>query len=45
MNKPRCPVINYIRDGQGADAANYHNAANYWPNTIPGAPNPNPAWS
>ncbi len=45
VNKPRCPVMNYIRDGQGADAANYHNAANYWPNTIPGAPKPNPAYN
>jgi catalase len=49
VNKPRCPVMNYIRDGQGADAANYHSAPNYWPNTIPTAPKPDqkfadPAW-
>lgn len=45
VNKPRCPVMNYIRDGQGATAENYGNAANYWPNTIDTAPKPNPAYS
>jgi len=45
VNKPRCPVMNYIRDGQGADAANYGPAANYWPNTIPSAPKPDPAYA
>jgi catalase len=45
VNKPRCPVMNYIRDGQGADAAIYQNAPNYWPNSIPTAPKPNPAFA
>lgn len=45
VNRPRCPVMNYIRDGQGADAANYGSAANYWPNTIPSAPKPDPAYA
>lgn len=49
VNKPRCPVMNYIRDGQGATAENYGSAPNYWPNTQPGTPKPNaafadPAW-
>lgn len=49
VNKPRCPVMNYIRDGQGADAANYGPSPNYWPNTIAAAPKPDsavsdPAW-
>jgi len=50
VNKPRCPVMNYIRDGALADAANYGSAPNYWPNTVAGAPKPDaafadPAWA
>jgi len=45
VNKPRCPVMNYMRDGAQADAANYGASANYWPNTIPSAPKPDPAFA
>lgn len=49
VNKPRCPVMNYIRDGAQTDAANYGSAPNYWPNSIATAPKPDasfadPAW-
>ncbi len=45
VNKPRCPVMNYIRDGALADAANYASAPNYWPNTVPSTPKPDPAFA
>lgn len=45
VNKPRCPVMNYIRDGQGATAENYGSAPNYWPNTHATAPKPDPAYA
>jgi catalase len=50
VNKPKCPVMNYIRDGQGATAESYGSAPNYWPNSIEGAPEPDekhldPAWA
>jgi catalase len=45
VNKPRCPVMNYIRDGALADAANYAGKPNYWPNTVPGTPKPDPAFA
>jgi catalase len=45
VNKPRCPVMNYIRDGALADAANYGSAPNYWPNTHAAAPKPAPAFA
>ena len=49
VNKPRCPVMHYMRDGQGATAETYGSAPNYWPNTQAGAPEPkeqfhDPAW-
>lgn len=44
VNKPRCPVMNYIRDGALAEGA-YGGAANYWPNSIEGAPKPNPVYA
>jgi catalase len=49
VNKPRCPVMHYMRDGQGATAETYGSAPNYWPNTRAGAPMPHekfadPAW-
>ncbi len=49
VNAPRCPVMNTMRDGQGANAANYGGATNYWPSTRPDAVNPDeqfldPAW-
>lgn len=45
VNKPRCPVMNYIRDGQQADASNYAGAPNYWPNSVAAAPKPDPAFA
>ena len=49
VNKPRCPVMHYMRDGQGATAETYGSAPNYYPNTVSGAPQPSdqfnePAW-
>jgi len=49
VNKPRCPVHNYIRDGHLATAENYGGSPNYWPNTREGTPQPapeykDPAW-
>jgi len=49
VNKPRCPVRNYMRDGAMASAEAYSSAPNYWPNTRKGAPQPHepykdPAW-
>ena len=49
VNKPRCPVMHYMRDGQGATAETYGGGANYWPNTRAGTPMPgeqflDPAW-
>jgi catalase len=49
VNKPRCPVMNYIRDGAQTDGA-YGSAPNYWPNSVQGTPRPDasfadPAWS
>jgi catalase len=41
VNKPRCPVMNYIRDGQ-ATLGEYGSAPNYWPNTIPARQSPTP---
>ncbi len=49
VNKPRCPVMNYMRDGQAATAESYDSAPNYWPNTRGGTPRPDesfvdPTW-
>jgi catalase len=49
VNRPRCPVANYIRDGALATAEAYGSNPNYWPNGIAGAPEPaeqykDPAW-
>ncbi|MDY7107041.1 MAG: catalase, partial [Planctomycetota bacterium] len=49
VNKPRCPVMNYERDGSMATAENYGSRPNYWPNSREGAPEPDeeytdPAW-
>ena len=49
VNKPRCPVMNYERDGAMATAENYGANPNYWPNTREGTPMPDekhvdPAW-
>jgi len=50
VNKPRCPVMHYMRDGQGATAETYGSSPNYWPNTVPGSPqespeHADPAWN
>jgi catalase len=45
VNKPRCPVMNYQRDGAMATAADYGSRPNYWPNTRDGAPDVNPAFN
>ncbi len=45
VNRPRCPVMNYTRDGALADAANYQHQPNYWPNTIAGSPKPEPSFA
>jgi len=44
VNKPKCPVMNYIRDGQLTDGE-FGGRPNYWPNSIEGAPEPNPAYA
>ncbi len=44
VNKPRCPVMNYIRDGQSTDG-HYGSMPNYWPNSHVGSPKPNEAFS
>jgi len=49
VNRPVCPVRNYIRDGASATAANYGSAPNYWPNSRENTPMPvpqfkDPAW-
>ena len=51
VNKPRCPVMHYQRDGQMATAEDYkHMTANYYPNSREGQPAPDeryldPAWN
>jgi catalase len=50
VNKPRCPVMNYERDGHMATAQDYGGMPNYWPNSREGTPEPNeqfkdPAWN
>jgi catalase len=40
VNTPRCPVMHYMRDGQGATAQTYASAPNYWPNTRADTPMP-----
>lgn len=49
VNAPRCPVMNYIRDG-ALTAGAYGSAPNYFPNSHASAPKPNlsytdPAWA
>jgi catalase len=50
VNKPRCPVMNYSRDGKMASAVNYGSKPNYWPNSRENTPMPDesfkdPAWT
>lgn len=44
VNQPRCPVHNYIRDGQLATGAHYGAQPNYWPNSLAGTPQPDPVY-
>ena len=44
VNKPRCPVHTYMRDGAMATGEGYGSDANYWPNSVPGTPMPDPAF-
>ncbi len=49
VNRPRCPVMNYQRDGAMATAADYGGRPNYFPNSREGTPRPDagykdPAW-
>ena len=44
VNRPRCPVHNYIRDGAMATAENYGGSPNYWPNSREGTPMPQPEY-
>ena len=49
MNKPRCAVANYERDGAMATAQNHGSKPNYWPNSREGSPEADeqymdPAW-
>ncbi len=44
VNRPRCPVRNYIRDGFMASARNYQDSPNYWPNSREETPMPNPQY-
>ncbi len=44
VNRPRCPVTNYIRDGALTDGG-AGPRPNYWPNSQPGTPMPDPAYA
>ncbi len=44
VNKPRCPVMNYQRDGAMNYGTSNHTAPNYWPNSVPGSPAPRPEY-
>lgn len=42
VNKPKCPVHHFMRDGVHATAESYGGAPNYWPNSLEGTPKPDP---
>ena len=44
VNRPRCPYMNYQRDGEMATAEDYGSNANYWPNSRDGQPDPDPTY-
>ncbi len=44
VNRPRCPVMTYSRDGAMTHAADYGSAPNYWPNSREGTAMPDPAF-
>ncbi len=43
VNKPRCPVMHYQRDGSMAYGETNHTAPNYYPNSVSTAPAPDPS--
>ena len=45
VNRPRCPVMHSMRDGQQASAEGYGARPNYWPNSVNGAAMPEPAFA
>lgn len=46
VNKPKCPVHNYMRDGQfGGISDQATGFPNYYPNSIDGAPQPDPSFA
>ncbi len=50
INRPKCPVMNYQRDGAMATAQDYGSATHYWPNSRENTPMPDekyvdPAWN
>ncbi len=45
INQPKCPVMNYQRDGSMALGDNRGNAPNYEPNSYEDAPKQNPAYA
>jgi catalase len=44
VNRPRCPVMNYMRDGEST-LGQYGSAPNYWPNSHAKAPKPDPMFA
>ncbi len=44
VNAPRCPVMNYMRDGYMTNGQ-YGSQPNYWPNSVAGTPQPDAAFS
>ena len=42
VNRPKCPVHHYQRDGVMATAEDYGSKPNYFPNSLEGTPQPNP---
>lgn len=44
VNKPVCPVHNYVRDGSLTDG-HYGSEPNYWPNSLDGTPMPDPTFA
>ena len=45
VNRPRCPVAHYQRDGQMATAESYGSRPNYFPNSLEGTPQPQPEYA
>ncbi len=45
VNAPKCPVMNYTRDGAQASGKQYGAMPNYWPNSVEGTPKPDPQFA